>query len=201
LSFNKGEHLDLDIWSGLGTASSWATIPPHAQLNMTEKETLQRDRYLAFRGNITAAYYATPRARRLALWQAISGWSHEYDKSKTIMATRALGVMLAAEVLGHPQLYPSVKWPQEPPADGSESKMVWALQEWIRFHELPVAEDITLREAIKAFATANEGKTRQTGRAILSNGLSLSLDPVEDQPLNVLRDAWIEAQYSKRGRG
>jgi hypothetical protein len=197
LEFNKGEQLDLDIWTNFGTAHSWAAIPPRAQLNMSEQEKVQRDRYLAFRGNITAAYYATPRARRLALWQAVSGWSHEYDKSQTVMSVRALGILFAAEVLGHPQTYPSVKWPEEPPADGAESKMIWALQEWIRHHELPLAEDKALREAIKAFATANEGKTRQTSKATLSNGLSLSLDPAEDQPFSVQRDAWLKAQYAK----
>lgn len=197
LEFTKGEHADVEIWTGLGTAQSWGSIPPRAQVNLSPPERKQLTWYLSFRGNIAGAYYATPRARRLALWESISGWSHEYDKEGMYMPKRALGIMLVAEVLGHPERYPSVKWPAEPPAEGAESKMVWELQEWIRRHELPLSDDRALRDAIKALATANEGKTRQTGTVTLSNGLSLALDPEADKPLNVRRDAWIKERYAK----
>jgi len=197
LKFTKGEHVDLDIWRRLGTAQSWGPIPPRSQLNLTEPERKQLTRYLAFRGNVAGAYYATPRARRLALWEGISGWSHEYDKAAMYMPMRAIGILFAAEVLGHPETYPSIKWPEEPPADGAESKMIWALQEWIRYHELPLSEDKALREAFKAFAAANEGRTRQGGIVTLPNKLTLSLDPEADKPLSVLRDAWIKDRYAK----
>ena len=197
LAFTQGEHADLDIWRSLGTAQSWGLIPPRSQINLSEAEHKQLTRYLSFRGNVAGAYYATPRARRLALWEGISGWSHEYDKAGMFMPMRAIGILLATEVLGHPETYPSIKWPEEPPADGAESKMIWALQEWIRYHELPLAEDRALRDALKAFATVNEGHTRQTGLATLPNKLTLSLDPDADKPLSALRDAWIIDQYGK----
>lgn len=200
LQFTEGEHTDLDIWRNLGSAESWAQIPPRAQLNLSEAEHKELSRYLSFRGNLAGVYYATPRARRLALWEGISGWSHEYDKAGMYMPMRAIGILFAAEVLGHPKTYPSVPWPQEPPADGAESKMIWELQEWIRYHELPLNEDRALREAFKAFALANESHTRQTGLAVLPNKLTLSLDPDQDKPLSVLRDKWIKQQYAPSGR-
>jgi hypothetical protein len=197
LKFAKGEHVDLDLWRRLGTAQSWGLIPPRAQLNLSDPEQKLRQRYLSFRGNVAGVYYATPRARRLALWEGISGWSHEYDKAGMYMPMRAIGILFAAEVLGHPETYPSIRWPEEPPADGAESKMIWALQEWIRYHELPLSEDRALRDAFKAFAAANEGRTRQNGIVTLPNKLTLSLDPEADKPLSVLRDAWIKDRYAK----
>jgi hypothetical protein len=198
LEFTQGEHVDLDIWRSLGNAQSWGQIPPRQQLNLTEPQQKQLRRYLLFRGNVAGAYYATPRARRLALWEGISGWSHEYDKAGMYMPMRAIGILFAAEVLAHPETYPSVKWPEEPPADGAESKMIWALQEWIRYRELPLSEDRALRDALKAFAAANEGRTRQSGIAVLPNKLTLSLDPEVDKPLSVLRDKWIKDRYATK---
>lgn len=198
LEFTQGEHADLDIWRNLGTAASWGLIPPRQQLNLTEAQQKQLRRYLLFRGNVAGVYYATPRARRLALWEGISGWSHEYDKAGMYMPMRAIGILFAAEVLGHPETYKSVPWPEEPPSDGAESKMIWELQKWIRYHELPLSEDRALRDAFKAFAAANEAHTRQTGLAVLPNKLSLSLDPDADQPLSVLRDRWIKERYAGR---
>lgn len=198
LKFTKGEHVDLDIWRRLGAAESRGVIPPRSQINLNEAEQKQLQRYLSFRGNVAGAYYATPRARRLALWEGISGWSHEYDHAGMYMPMRAIGILFATEVLSHPETYPSIKWPEEPPADGAESKMIWALQEWIRYHELPLGEDRALRDAFKAFAAANEGRTRQTGIVTLPNKLTLSLDPDADKPLSVLRDKWIKDRYAAK---
>lgn len=198
LEFTQGEHVDLDIWRSLGNAQSWGQIPPRQQLNLTEAQQKQLRRYLLFRGNVAGAYYATPRARRLALWEGISGWSHEYDHAGMYMPMRTIGILLVAEVLGRPETYPSIKWPEEPPADGAESKMIWELQKWIRYHELPLNEDRALRDAFKSFAAANEGHTRQTALAVLPNKLMLSLDPEADQPLSVLRDQWIKARYAAK---
>jgi hypothetical protein len=198
LEFTQSEHADLDIWRGLGTAQSWGLIPPRQQLGLSEAQQKQLTRYLSFRGNVAGAYYAMPRARRLALWEGISGWSHEYDHAGMYMPMRAIGILLVAEVLGHPETYPSIPWPEEPPADGAESKMIWELQKWIRYHDLPLSEDRALRDAFKAFAAANEGHTRQTALAVLPNKLTLSLDPEADPPLSVLRDKWIKDRYAAK---
>lgn len=200
LEFTQGEHVDLDIWRNLGTAESWSLIPPRQQINLTEAEKKKVSRYLSFRGFVAGAYYATPRARRLALWEGISGWSHEYDKKGMYMPMRAIGILFATEVLSRPETYKSVPWPKEPPADGAESKMIWELQKWIRYHELPLSEDRALRDAFKTFAAINAGRTLDTGLVILPNKLKLSLDPDADKPLSVLRDKWIKERYGKASR-
>ena len=115
----------------------------------------------------------------------------------TNMSTKTVGALFAEEVLGHPKIYPSIPKPEEPPADGSESKMVWQLQEWIRGHEIPFAEDKAFRDALKAFATVNDAKVRTTGKLIFPNGMMMSLDPEADKPLAVKRDQWIKARYAK----
>ncbi len=115
------------------------------------------------------------------------------------MSRKSVGIGFAAEFFSHPQAYPTLKLPEEPPADGAESKMIWSLQEQIRFHPLTFAEDRALRESIRAFAAANasEPKIRATGKVTLPNGLFLSLDPEADTPLSRERDAWIKARYQK----
>lgn len=199
LPFTKGEKQGLDIWGLIGIADSDANIAPHFQLSMTDAQRAALNRFLDFRANITGTYYATPPARRLAIWLSISAWSHEYDQAPTMVSRRCVGILLVEEVLGHPEAFPSVPWPEMPPAEGAQSKMVWALQEWIRNHPLPLAEDRAFRDAVKSFAAANasEPRFRQTGQITLPNGLSIALDPAADKPLETQRDAWIIAQYAK----
>ncbi len=61
LAFTKGENNLLAVWTQLGTAESWSNIPPRFQLSLKEDEKTALTHYIDFRGNVTAAYYATPR--------------------------------------------------------------------------------------------------------------------------------------------
>lgn len=203
LEFTKGEHADVDLWTALGIAESSAAISPYYRIGLKPDAQTRLSRFLEFRGNVTGAYYATPRARRWAVWLGISGWSHEYDKMPSVMPRKAMGIFFAAEILGHPETYPSVKWPEDPPADGAESKMIWTFSEWISSHNFTFAEDKAFREALKAFAQANstEAKLRRNeGRILLPNGLAFSLDNAADKPLAIRRDAWAKAQIERGKR-
>lgn len=199
LPFTRGESLQVDVWDLLGTAEGEVGIPVRALLKMTEADRAALNRFLEFRAHVTSACYAGPRARRLALWQSISGWSHEYENVPTVMSRKAVGILFAVEFFSHEPSYPTLKRPEEPPADGAESKMIWSLQEQIRQHGLSFAEDRALREAIRAFAAANasEPRARSSGKLTLPGGLFIGLDPAADKPLAVQRDAWIKSHYAK----
>ena len=172
-------------------------MSPKFLVKLSDEQKQQFIRYVTFRGNVTGMYYCTPRARRLAVWNAVAGYSGEYARLPDVMARKAMALFYVAEVLGHRQNYPTIKPPQEPPAEGAESKIVLELQEWIVHNNLTFAEDKALHRAIKTFANANanEQKFRQTGKLVLPNGLFVALDPAADKPLNAQRDAWIKAQY------
>jgi hypothetical protein len=200
LPFTKGENADKNLWNILGEAAGAANLSVRYQANLKEADMPVHMRYLDFRGRLASAYYTTPRARRLVIWEGISGWSHEYDKQPNRIARRTIGILFAEEVLAHPDIYTTVPRPQEPPADGAESKLVWELQEHIRSHDLSLAEDKAFREAVRAFATLNEVKVRATSKAMLPNGQAFSLDPDADKPLETLRDAWIKSQYVAKAK-
>ena len=74
------------------------------------------------------------------------------------MCRKAMGAMFIAEVLSHPKTYPSVKLPKEVPADDTEAALTPFFKDGLGSTPLTFAEDMALREAIKTFAAANEGK-------------------------------------------
>jgi hypothetical protein len=199
LEFTRGENNEIAVWNVLGNSLAWSAMSPHFLVKLSAEDQLQFKRFVQFRGNVTAAYYCSPRARRLAVWSGFFGFSGEYAKSPDVMTKKAVGIFYISEVLGHPETYPSVKRPEDPPADGAEAKIVTELQDWIRRNNLTFAEDKALREAIKAFASANasEAKFRQAGKIVLPNGLTMALDPAVDKPLAAQRDAWIKARFAK----
>jgi hypothetical protein len=143
--------------------------------------------------------YCSPRARRLAICNAITDITGEYSKSQDAMCRKVLAAMYVAEVFSHPKTYPSIQWPQDPPADGAELKTMLEMRDWLKHNDLTFPEDKALREAARTFAmaNANEAKFRQAGTLILPSALGLSLDPAADKPLAARRDAWIKARYAK----
>ncbi|HET6252131.1 MAG TPA: hypothetical protein VFE47_30880 [Tepidisphaeraceae bacterium] len=191
--FTKGELNDLTVWSTLGTAQSWMDIPLRSQTHLDAAGNMLLTRYLGIRGGMASAYYGTPRARRWSLWLGCWAYNAEHAKDPTIMCRKAMGAMYIAEVVGHPKTYPSVKVPKEIPASDTEEKLTPFYKDGLGRTPFTLAEDMALREAIKAFASANENKPRATGTVILPNGLAVALDPAQDKPLSAKRDAWIKA--------
>ena len=196
--FSKGELNDLAVWLNLGMAQSWLDIPIGAQANLNADAKLLFSRYLQFRSNVAGACYGNPRARRWGLWLDLAAWEEKYAKMEGVMSRRAIGAMFAAEVVGHADRYPSVHLPDSLPDQGAEEKLANELRPWIEKHGLTLAEDQSLRDALKAFAAANTAKVRQTGMVMLPNGLTVALDPEADKKQAEKRDAWLKAHLAKQ---
>ena len=143
--FSKGELNDLGVWLNLGMAQSWADIPVGSQVNLKDDTRLQLTRYLEFRSNVAGACYGSPRARRWALWLDLAAWEDKYAKMPSAKSRQAIGAMFMAEVVGHPDRYPSLHLPGEFPDRGSEPKFAAQLKPWVEKHSLTLAEDQSLR--------------------------------------------------------
>ena len=140
------------------------------------------NRYMNFRATLTGTYYGLPRVRRWALFLSVLWHLDKYDNDPARMSRKAIASMLVAEVVEHRQKYPSINLPDEVPSENTESKLALQIKDWIETHGWTLAEDRSLREAIKKFALANTRNVLQTGKVTLANGLFVNLDPDRDPP-------------------
>lgn len=196
--FTKGELNDLEIWEILGTSASWTMIPVDSMVNLDDSGNKLLTRYLDFRGDVTALYYATPRARRWSIWLNVAAWNGEYARMTTVNSRKAVGAMVMQEIVGHREKYPSVQLPDSLPADRPEAALAEHLRHWIEKHPLTLAEDQSLREAIKAFSLANALSVRKNGSVKLPSGLLVTLEPKDDAANETARQKWILDQMKKK---
>ncbi len=197
----RGAGSDFYLWYTLGTAHTWTQISVQSLTNLSEKDRLALGRYQCFRSGLTAFYYTTPEARRLAAYVFCSTWPKHYEKEDAY-PRKANGAMFLAEVLTDPAKYPSLPMPKNIPADGAEEKLADLYCDWVQKHGWTVAEDIALRKAIHKFAETNTD-TRSLPKlqlVTLPNDLKISLDPAGDEKLRPLRDAWLKKQFDKASR-
>jgi hypothetical protein len=180
-------------------AQSWGEIPIGAQVNLKDDARRMLSYYLQFRSNVAGACFGNPRARRWGLWLDLAAWEPKYAKMEGVMSRRAVGAMFAAEVVAHADHYPSIHLPDSLPDSGAEEKLANELRPWIEKHGMTLAEDQSLRDALKAFAAANTGKVRLTGMVTLPNKLMVALDPEADKKEAEKRDAWLKAHLGKPG--
>jgi hypothetical protein len=122
---------------------------------------------------------------------------HDQYKDMPIVASRrSVGIFLMTEVVSHPDKYPSMKLPANLP-DFTEPKIADRLRLFLEKNQLPLAEDKALRDAVKAFAAANELTAFKAGQVVLPNKLTASFDPKLDDALRPKREAWMKEQITK----
>ena len=140
-------------------------------------------RRLDLRGNVTAMYYGSPRARRWTLFLSLLAWTDKKADQLTVGSRKAVGAMFLAEVLGNPTKYPALPLPKTLDAEGAEQKLAEYYSNWIGQQGWSIAEDKAVREAIKKFAAANDANVFQTEAVTLPNKLIISVNPTADPPL------------------
>jgi len=198
--FSKGDLLGVGIWFNLGTGAAWAAIPPQtmAGLSGSEKDKLRLNLYFDFRADVTALYYTTPPSRRWCLWLCLAAYMEKYAKGPLSGSRRAAGAMFLVEVLKSPSKYPSVKLPDTLPAESAEETLAIDLKNKdTRDGCWTIAEDKAFREAVRAFAAANDRTVLDTSRVTLPNALPFAVQAEDDAPLRPKRDAWVKAQFDK----
>ena len=197
--FTKGEIAELSIWMTLGSADAWPMVPISSLENTTEDGRTALTRFVDFRSCVTGACYGSPRVRRWALFLYLNTYLPKYNKMSTQMSREAVGAMFLHELLANPAKYPSIKLPKSLPDDNTEEKCAGQVKAWIERHPWTLAEDQSLRDMLKRFATANSATVYKTATVVLPDKLSVALDPEKDKPLAQKRDAWIKSQLQKNG--
>jgi len=198
--FLKGDLAGLGIWHTLGTCHALKAALGQIPANATEKDNLRMSLYLDFWGNIIALYYADPPARRWGLHIYLAAYMEKYGKGPMAASRRAAAAVFLTEVLSSPAKYPSLKLPDKLAAESAEESLAVYLKPTIgRKTHWTIAEDKAFREALKAFAAANDQKVLQGARVALPNGLTFAMLPDEDTPFRQKRDAWVKAQFDKAG--
>lgn len=192
--FSKGDVSCVNVWSALGTAEAWSGIPLEAQTNLKQDATTLMQQYLDFRSNLTAVYYATPKARRLALWLCLVMYVGENAGNPVRTAREAVAAMFMDEVAAHPAKYPSIQLPKTLPAGDVEEKLAVELRNWVEKHGWTLAEDKFLRDAVADCAKANGRPAHLKGQITLANGLAVALDPEKDKLLHPKRDLWLKSK-------
>ena len=179
---------------------AWSAIPLEAQTNLKEDAQIRLMRYLDFRSNVTAVYYATPHARRWGLWLCMAMYVGENAGNPVRSAREAIAVMFMSEVVANPAKYPSFQLPKTLPAENTEEKLAWELRLWIEKHGPTLVEDKFLRDATAAFAKANGRQAHLRDQITLANGLVVALDPEKDKLLRPKRDVWFKAKLDAAAR-
>lgn len=193
--YTKGELNNLAVFASLGMSSGWTTIPQSTLMDLTDEKKALLFRVLDFRGNLAGVYYGSPRARQWGLWLYMHSYLDKYAKMQTINARKAVAAAFLMELLANPKKYPSIKLPAELEAENAEEKLALAVSGNVEKRGWTLAEDRSIREAMKLLAAANEGAMKNAGKIALPAGQALSLDPDQDAPLRALRDAWFKKQF------
>lgn len=196
--FSKAELNHLNVFATLGMAAAWTAIPPQtfSQISTEEQKALLWQSF-DFHGNVTGVYYGTPRARQWGIWLYLHSYQEKYQQMSNINARKAVAVAFLMEVLANPKKYPSIKLPDKLDSDKAEEKLALAVHVPMEKQGWTLAEDKTIRQAIRNFTAANERVLQNGGAVTLPNGLGLLLDPKADEPLRVKRDAWFKKQFDK----
>lgn len=200
--FLKGDLVNLGVWHTLGSASAWSTLTPQevSKIGTDEKVKLRASLYSDFRGNVTALYYAGPPARRWGLHIYLAAYMEAYGKGPMSASRRAVASMFLTEVLKAPAKYPSLKLPDTLAAEAAEEKLAVHFKFKIgRKTAWTIAEDKAFREAMAAFAAANDRPVYDTGNVVLPNKLVYGLETEADG--RAKRDAWVKAQFDKAKTG
>jgi hypothetical protein len=194
--FTKADANAAEVWTSLGTARVWSQTSGRLLAGMGEKEKLRMSRRQDFRSNLTALYYGSPKSRRWSLLVDLLTWSEkEYAELPVAGSRKAIGAMFLAEVLVNPAKYPSLPLPKSLDAVGAEETLARHYRRVIDRQSWTLAEDRSLREAIKKLAAANDANVYQTERVTLANKLAVSVDPAADGPLSEKRDAWLKERF------
>jgi len=197
----KGDMTCGGIWSHLATAKIWSGMPMRTLAKMNDRDKLRLNRYMSFRGNLAALYYTTPVSRRYFMHIYFASFFYDkWGKGDATGTRRAVCAMIMCEILKDPTRYPSLKLPGKLNADKAEEKLGQHYKFALNRNTLwTIAEDRSMREAIKSFAATADKNVCKTEKVTLPNKLVFAIDVKVDEAIRAKRDAWIKQQFDKAG--
>ncbi len=197
--FTKGDLMDMGVFGTLEMAEIWVGLDYGKVSKFSAAARSQLDFYVAFRGNLASGYYGNPRGRRWTAFLSLDAFGDRYATAQNFMVRKPLGALLMAEIISHPEKYPSFRRPRTVAADSAEKTLsAFYMPQFER--TLPTfAEDKALRELIKEFSAANGPPVSASGKVTLPNKLQMALDPAADADLAAKRNAWLAEEFAHPG--
>ncbi len=192
--FTKGELNQREVWMDVGSAEAWMAIAMFLPANPPKTMI---SHYVELRGDLTTVYYSLPRARRWSLWLYCAAHTDHFAKMQDVNSRKAVAGYLVAEVVGHHEKYPSIALPPTLEATGAEAAMALYLKDWLEKNSWTLAEDKSIRDAFRTFASSVDKNVMQAGKVTLPGGMAVALDADKDAANVVKRDAWVKAAYDK----
>ena len=195
--YQKGDQTCLTTWGSLSTGEVLYRLLRARVSTDDEARKMRINRYLAFRSNLNSVYFSTPPGRRYGLHIYMAGFMDQWYPGPTTGCRRAVCAMFLGEVLTKSDKYPSLPLPRNLPADQTEKALGTHYKFQLKRSALwTIGEDRAFREALKAFATANDKTVFNTEIVKLPNGLEFHLDPDKDNAsYREKRDAWIKEKF------
>jgi hypothetical protein len=215
--FTKGDLAYVNIWSSLELMEMYGSLSMARAANLDQGQKVKLNRFMSFRGTVTAAYFGTPRARRWAGFLSLDAYFGDHGTAEGFIPRKPYGAMLVQEIVSHPAKYPSLHVPAinelgrgrggrfsanatpVTEADNIEGLLATNFMSQFERRVLSFAEDKALREATRELALANGTGIFDSGKVMLPNKLPLALNPDEDADLASKRNKWLLEELEKPG--
>ena len=196
--FTKGDLNSLNVFSTLGYAAAYPSIPQSYMQDPSDAKKLLMFRMLDFQGDLGGTYYGSPRARQWGLWLYMHSYLDKYAKMQMLNSRKAVALAFMIEVISNPEKYPSIKLPAKVEADKTEEKLALAIHQPIEKKGWTLAEDKSIRDALRTLASENPAPIMANGKIKLAAGLFIQLDPEQDSQMLAAREAWFKKQFENR---
>lgn len=197
--FTKGDLAYVQIWGAFEMAEIYSSLSVQRLNTLDQPQKVKLNRFMAFRGTVTAAYFGTPRAQRWAGFLSLDAYLASHLTNDGFIPRKPFGAMLVQEIVSHPSKYPSLRIPRNVNADNAEGAFATNFMNQFERTTLTFAEYKGLREAVKEFALANDTKIYESGKVVLPNKLGMALNPDEDTEMAKLRNKWLMEELAQPG--
>jgi hypothetical protein len=200
--FTKGDTVCATLWSALEMTEIYSSLSLQRLGSIDQPQKIKLNRFMAFRGTLTAAYFGTPRARRWMGFLSTDAYVSSHLTNDGFIPRRPFGAMLVAEIVSNPSKYPSLRLQaRNVNADNAEGTLATNLMGQFERTTLTFAEDRALREAVKTFALANDTRIFESGNIVLPSKLTIPLNPDDDKEGKdaAKRNKWLMEELAQPG--
>ena len=191
LGLTRGDLAEVIVWHELGHNYLTVNLPVKHVVELYTQYALLYAHLQEFFADLTAIYHATPRAKRAAMLFRLNEFDHYVENEPHTRAALMIGSMFLAEVMTHPNDWPSIHFPPAVPESNVEMETIkYVYENWDP--DWSVSEAIALGEWAETFVKKKGDRTfKSKGEAELASGLTFNLMSVEDRPNQEKRDAWV----------
>jgi len=150
-----------------------------------------------FYADLTSLYHSSPKARLATLMMRLDELGDYMRSEAHTRASHAIGAILLAEWLEHPEDWPSIHFPPKVPADDVEVQTLVYIYEHID-PNWTLNEDRALRDLVGKFIrTRGQSVLTRKGTVPLGNRLEMRIMAADDREAQSQRDAWVKEQLQK----